>query len=47
MNTPFEITTRPKRTLLEKFRDSYAMFRVALARLMRGDKPRFKQLLFN
>ena len=41
----FEITTS-QRTRIEKFRDSYAMFRVVLSRLMRGDKPRFKKLIW-
>lgn len=44
MNT-FEIITA-KRTAMEKFRESYAMFRVCISRLLRGDKPRFKHFLF-
>ncbi len=35
-----------RRTPAERFRDSYAMFRVALARLMRGERPRLLYFLF-
>ena len=45
-HSPFEIITA-RRTAVERFRDSYSMLRVAISRMMRGDKPRFKHLLFN
>ena len=36
--------TTPRRTLAEKFRDSYALIRVAVARRMRGEKMRLRTL---
>ena len=42
--TPFEVTTVNRRTAGERFYKSYALLRVAIARIMRGDKPRFKTL---
>lgn len=34
------------RTRTERFRESYCMLRVCISRMLRGDKPRFKTLLF-
>lgn len=42
----FEVVYK-ERTRFDKLKDSYAMFRVCISRMMRGDKPRFKHFLFN
>lgn len=50
-HTPFETiqlyppTRIEPRTAIEKFYYSYAMLRVCIARMMRGDKPRFRHFL--